>query len=143
MSRKQENQDIESLRVKEALVEALITQPDAEVLDDAAVDGLRPEEAQRRVLGAFYGARQSIAARSGNNAPQEKSERVPARTRALSIDAARARAILKRVAAAASIEGVVPLPHAARIDQVKGDAEALEMVATLKNLGVISDEDLK
>jgi len=136
---------VESLRVKETLVEALIGQPDADVLDDAIRDGVRPEEARRRVLAALHEARQRLSGpvdREGDARKQER-ESTGRRAKGLRIDASQARAILKRVAAATSIESTLPLPQAAQLGQVKGDAEALEMVATLRNLGVISDEDLK
>lgn len=143
MSQSRRNRHAESLRVKETVVEALIGQPDAEVLDDAVRDGVSPGQAQRRVLAALHEARQRVAAPVDQAARQRQTERATRKLKGLSIDASRARAILKRVAAATSAEGIVPLPHAAQLDQVKGDAEALEMVATLKDLGVISDEDLK
>lgn len=142
MSQDRGSKRAESLRVKEALVDALIGQSDAEVLKDAVQDGMRPDESQRLVLGAFCKARQDVAAPRGVNAQNIEAERAGGRPRGLSIDASRARAILKRVAAAVSVQGE-PLPLAAQLDEVKGDAEALQMVATLKDLGVISDEDLK
>jgi hypothetical protein len=132
----------ECLLVKEALVETLISQSNTDVLEDAALDGVRPDEAQRRVLDAFKKARQGLATSLSGSTQERRAERVAGRPRALSIDASRARAILRRVAAATSAEGV-PLPQAAQLDQVKGDAEALEMVATLKDLGVIGDKDLE
>jgi hypothetical protein len=143
MNHDRRDKHAECLRVKESLVETLIGQSNTEVLEDAARDGMRPDEAQSRVLDALEKARQSVATTPPNrNAQEHPAERGGGRPRALSIDASRARAILRRVAAAPSAAGV-PLAQAAQLGQVKGDAEALEMVATLKDMGVISDKDLE
>lgn len=141
MNHDRRDKHTECLRVKEALVETLIGQSNTEVIEDATRDGIRPDEARLRVLDAFEKARQGVAT-TPLSGRERWAERGSGRTRALSIDASRARAILRRVAAATSAAGV-PLPQAAQLGQVKGDAEALEMVATLKDMGVISDKDLE
>ena len=132
----------ESIRVMDALAETLIGQSDAEVLDDAARDGLRPQEAQQRVLEALNKARVSIAASADANARAPSMEAIARRPVALKLDASRARAILKRVAAATATQRLA-WPQAAQLREVQGDEEALEMVAALKDLGVIADKDLE
>jgi hypothetical protein len=132
----------ESLRVMDALAETLIGQSDAEVLEEAARDGIRPQEAQRRVLEALNKARVSIATSANASARAPSSEASVRRPVALTLDASRARAILKRVAAAIPTQRLA-WPQAAQLREVQGDEEALEMVAALKDLGVIADKDLE
>ena len=131
----------ESVRVKDALVDAVVGQPDAEILADAKRDGIDPDEARSRVLTAFFWAQGEAAKRRNAEIGGDKVGRVPNRSKALTIDAARARAILKRVAAT-NAGGRIPFANAAQLGAVKDDAEALKMVATLKDLGVISEDDL-
>lgn len=127
-------------RVKELLVDEVMRQSDDQILADAARDGINPDEVRSRVLDAFGRARQAVniaqAAERG-----EVGQQATKRPTVLDIDAARARAILKRVASRTR-SSEIPLPIAAQLDQLKGD-EAIRIVSELKDKGVVSDDELK
>jgi hypothetical protein len=121
------------VRVKEALVDALMAQPDEQILAHAAQDGINPDEVRSRVLDAFRKASHTVNRPVGPEAKKKPT--------VLNIDAAQARAILKRVASRTR-SPAVPLPIAAQLDQVKGD-EAIRIVTELKDMGILSDDELK
>jgi len=112
--------------LKDSLAQILLAQSDEQILADAAADGINPDEARSRVLNAFHQAKKKVSG--------EK----PA---VLDIDAARARDILKKVASR-SRSKAIPLPLAAQLGRVKGE-DAIRLVSELKDLGIVSDEELK
>jgi hypothetical protein len=126
-------------RVKESVVSEVMGQSDEQILADAAQDGINPDEMRSRVLDAFRKAKQTVSvSQAVKRAQEQEAAKKPT---VLDIDAARARAILKRVASRTR-SGVVPLPIAAQLDQIKGD-EAIRIVSELKDMGVLLDDELK
>jgi hypothetical protein len=117
-----------SARLKDSLVQDMLAQSDEEVLGQAMADGVNPSEARGRVLEALRGAKVRL-----NSGDKPKLE----------IDAARARSILRRVAQRKPLDAPMPLLHAAELEGKKDDTEVVEVVAELRKLGVVSDDELK
>ncbi len=115
-------------RLKESLVQDVLAQSDQEILDQAAVDGVNPDEARSRVLDALRKARERVIV-------SEKPT--------LIIDAARARNILRRVAQRPPVDAPAPLLQAAQLEAGKNDSEVIKVVADLRDLGVLSDDEFK
>jgi hypothetical protein len=115
-------------RLKEALVQDVLAQSDEETLAQAAAGGANPDEARSRVLDALRMAKERFMA-------SEKPT--------LRIDAARARNILRRVAQRPPVDAPVPLLQAAQLEAGKNDTEVIEVVTELRDLGVVSDDELK
>ncbi len=140
MSEELKNRRATVTRVKELLVDEVMKQSDEQILADAAQDDINPDEVRSRVLAAFGRAREAVfipqAAAQGT--VESHATKKPT---VLDIDAARARAILKRVASRTHSSGI-PLPVAAQLDQLRGD-EAIRIVSELKDKGVLSDDELK
>jgi hypothetical protein len=130
-----------SLGIQQMLVDELLAQSEEEVLDSANRDGLDPNASRSRVLEAYRQAKCKVDAAM----PQESgyaAVRPPTkRPTVLTIDAARARAILRRVANR-PLGSSIPLANAAQLDQVSGDEEAVRAVAVLWDLGIVSDDEL-
>lgn len=129
------------VRVKQSLVDDVMGQSDEEILAEAAQDGIEPDEVRSRVLDAFYKAKQTVVVAQTRKANEPSGPVATKKPTVLNIDAARARAILKRVASRTH-SNTVPLPIAARLDQAKGD-EAIRIVSELQDMGVLSDDELK
>jgi hypothetical protein len=128
------------LDVKELLVEELLRQADAVLLAHADEDGVESDTARSRVLEAYRVAAQLVDGQERGGAAQGALHARAKRPKVLSIDAAKARAILKRVAAR-PLPGSAPFANAAHFNPVAGE-EAVRTVTELRDLGVISDDDL-
>jgi hypothetical protein len=126
-------------RVKEALVEGWLALSDQELLHQVSQEGFEPaDEARSRVLEAYQRAKKIAAADERKSALAEQ----PKKPAVLSIDAARARAILMNVASRAGSD-LLPLRNAAQLNRVQSDEEAIKAVGELRDLGIVSDEELK
>lgn len=127
--KKKLNQGEGLTRLRESLVQELLNQSDEDILADAAADGINPDEARSRIVNTLLSAKASVSPR-----------KVVA---VLPIDADRARSILRRVAQRAPLDAPAPLLQAAELAAKKNDAEVLDVVAKLKRLGVVSDDEIE
>jgi hypothetical protein len=127
--------------VKQLLVDQLLSESEEIVLDQAKEDGIDPSGARDLILDAFRKAKQTADSRRLNGPGQVALAGVGKRQTLLSIDAAKAQAILKRVAAR-PYASLIPLLNAAQLDQIGGDEEAVEIVTALRDMGVLTDDDL-
>jgi hypothetical protein len=130
----------ELTRLKESLAADLMAQSDSEVLQEAATDGIDADTARSQVLDAFRKAKVLEQRPAGTRNYLSSSGKKPT---VLAINAARARNILRRVAQRPHVQAPAPLLQAAQLEAKKDDAEVLEVVAELRNLGVVSDDELK
>lgn len=135
-----ESQRTQLLRIKQSLVEDILGQSDEQILAEAREDGIHPDEVRSRVLDAFRKAKHTAEAAPTGNAGTPPAPDTQKRPSVLNIDAARARTILKRVAS--RTRSNTPLPLAASFDQAKGE-EAIRIVSELRDLGLLSDDELK
>lgn len=136
MSTKRRN-GLESFkRVKDTLAEACLAMSDQDLVDEVKDGRAEPEEARSRVLQLYQSARR-IAAEELRRTPFAKEP-----TKLLNIDATRARAILRDVAARAD-PVALPWRAAAQLAPSKSDEEAIKAVGELRDLGVVSDDELK
>lgn len=122
------NKRAELVRLKDSLVDDLLAQSDDETVRQAIAEGVSPDEARSRVLGALLRARECLT-------PKHKPSLV--------IDATRARNILRRVAQRPPSDAPAPLLEAAQFEAKKDDTEVLKVVEELRVLGVVSDDELK
>jgi hypothetical protein len=125
-------------RVKESLVEGWLALPDEDLADQVRESGAEPEEARSRVLHAYQAAKRTVATSAGMSAPAEPGRN----SRVLNIDARRARAILKDVASRVPSDAL-PWRTTAHLEKAQSDEDALRVVGELKDLGLVSDEELK
>lgn len=132
----------EVFRLKQSLVDDLMSLSDAQILKQAGDDGINADETRSRVLSAFQSAQQVVGARRLKDARQQLSASSKVKPTVLTIDAAKARDILKRVAARPRSNGP-PLLMAARLEGATEDSEVLEIVSALNEMGLLSDDELK
>jgi hypothetical protein len=125
-------------RVKETLVEGWLAMTDQDLVDQVRQDGFEPEEARSRVLQAYQRAKQIVASDQSKAAAAGR----PKKPRILNIDAAKARAILKDVACR-SASNSLSWRTAAQLELARSDDEAIRAVGELKDLGIVSDDELK
>jgi hypothetical protein len=115
-------------RMKQSLVDDLVGQSDEQILAQAAEDGINPDEARSRLLVLFQKAKQLVegGTKSLRASIGAKKSTVP------NIDAARARAILKRVAGSSPPDSA-PLLNAARLDHVREHDEVPQAPSSLSD----------
>jgi hypothetical protein len=125
-------------RVKDSLVEGWLALPDEDLGDQVRESGAEPDEVRSRVLHAYQAAKRRVAKSAEMSAPVERD----GNSRVLKIDARRARAILKDVASRIPADAL-PWRTAAQLEKAQTDEDALRAVGELKDLGLVSDEELK